>query len=194
MIAYSLSSIHCWVFCTIVEHLSTNTCPCFHGYFICPCGLSTCQSSISFTYCSSQILYSSLLDLPRPQLSLFLCSHHSLAIRSIVHIVPYFPHLSLILLPLHSWLHVLICPITFQHQLYSHQFRLIWHTLPRHFPQYTRQLHSTMYPPCHQMFPLVLIVSPLPFHIRPPSHSLLLNSTIFINFLPIDCIFSLYAF
>ena len=75
---------------------------------------------------------------------------------------------------------------TFQHQLYSHQFRLICHTLPRHFPQYTRQLHSTMYPPCHQMFPLVLIVSPLPFYILT---SFKFHN--FFNFLPIDCIFSL---
>ena len=71
---------------------------------------------------------------------------------------------------------------TFHHQLSSHhivQFPLICHTLPSYFPQYTRQLHSTIYPPCHQMFPLVMIVSPLPFcYRRPPSHSLLFNSTI----------------
>ncbi len=87
---------------------------------------------------------------------------------------------------------------TFQHQLSSHhivQFWLICHTLPRYFPQYTRQPHSTIYPRCHQMFPLVLIVSQLLFfYRRPPSHSLLLNSTILINFLPIEFIFSLHAF
>ena len=67
---------------------------------------------------------------------------------------------------------------TFQRQLSSHHFRLICHTLPRYFPQYTRQLHSTIYPPCHHMFHLVLIVSPLPFYISPPTHSRILNSTI----------------
>ena len=69
---------------------------------------------------------------------------------------------------------------TSQHQLSSHhivEFRLMCHTLPRYSPQYTRQLHSTFHPLCHQIFPLVLIVSLL-FYRRPPSHSLLLNSTI----------------
>ena len=72
---------------------------------------------------------------------------------------------------------------TFQHQPSSHhivQFRLICHTLPRYFPQYTRQLYSTIYPPCHQMFPLFLRVSPLPFYRRPHTHFFKFHN--FINF------------
>ena len=87
---------------------------------------------------------------------------------------------------------------TFQHQLSSHhivQFRLICHTLPRYFPQYTRQPHSTIYPRCHQMFPLVLIASPLHLFLQKASITLTsFEFHHFINFLPIDFIFSLHAF
>ena len=65
---------------------------------------------------------------------------------------------------------------TFQHQRSTF--------CPRYFPQYNRQLHATIYPPCHQMCHLVLIVSPLPFfYRRPPSHSLLLIFFLSISFL-----------
>ena len=86
---------------------------------------------------------------------------------------------------------------TFQHQLSSHhivQFRLICHTLSRYFPRYTRLLHSTIYPPCRDMFPLILIVSPLPFLQKASLTPTSFTFHHFINVLPIDFFFSLHAF
>ena len=64
---------------------------------------------------------------------------------------------------------------SFHHQLSSHPLLFPVNCPHTSLPP---SLLGSYVPPCHQMFPLVLIVSPLPFYRRRPSHSHLLISTI----------------